>query len=121
MPMLLQWSETTGCGATIKLDNGDVIYVSIAGSRVMVRLWNLRSLPNVLFSRFFGPKLYSERNAKKNAQTAGALSVMFPDNDPALPQFQNAVLGLFVNAIWHCGSAGELVDVLAKAGARAAA
>jgi hypothetical protein len=31
MPMLLQWSETTGCGATIKLDNGDVVYISVAG------------------------------------------------------------------------------------------
>jgi hypothetical protein len=117
MPMLLQWSETTGCGATIKLDNGDVVYISVAGSRVTVRLWNLRNLPNVLFSRFFGPKLYSERNAAKNARTARAISVMYPDHEPALPQFQNPVLGLFVNAIWHCGSAGELQAVLSKAAA----
>jgi hypothetical protein len=119
MPALLQWSETTGCGATIKLDNGDVVYVSIAGSRVMIRLWNLRNLPNAVFSRFFGPKLYNERNATKNARMAGAFGVMFPDHEPALPLFQNRVLGLFVNAIWHCGSAGELLDVLAKADARA--
>ncbi len=30
MPKLLRSSETAGCGATIELDNGEVVYVSIA-------------------------------------------------------------------------------------------
>lgn len=118
MPTLLQWSETTGCGATIKLDGGDVVYVSVAGSRVTVRQWNLSSPMNVLISRFFGPKLYDEKTAARNARTAAALSVMHPDHEPALPQFENAVLAVFARAIWHCGSAGEARAMLAEAAAR---
>jgi hypothetical protein len=35
MPTLLRSSETAGCGATIKLDNGDVVNVSIAQISVL--------------------------------------------------------------------------------------
>jgi hypothetical protein len=41
MPKLLRSSETAGCGATIKLDNGDVVYVSIAQISVLVRKWDM--------------------------------------------------------------------------------
>ena len=51
MPTLLQWSETFGCGATIKLGNGDVVHVSIGLSRVTVRQWDLRSLMSALACR----------------------------------------------------------------------
>jgi len=37
MPKLLRSSETVGCGATIELDNGEVVYVSIAQTGVLVR------------------------------------------------------------------------------------
>ena len=37
MTKLLRSSETAGCGATIELDNGEVVYVSIAQTGVLVR------------------------------------------------------------------------------------
>ena len=42
MPKLLRSSETAGCGATIELDSGEVVYVSIAQTGVLVRLWNMK-------------------------------------------------------------------------------
>ena len=118
MPTLLQWSESTGCGATVKLDNGDVVHVSIGFARVTVRQWNLCSLVNAVASRFFGPKLYSERSRAWNARTAASLSVMYPDQEPGLPQFKNTLLGVFVNAICHCRSAAEVRAVLNEASSR---
>jgi hypothetical protein len=41
MPKLLRSSETAGCGATIELDNGEVVYVSVAQVGVMVRKWDI--------------------------------------------------------------------------------
>jgi hypothetical protein len=37
MPKLLRSSETSGCGATIELDSGEVVFVSIAQTGVLVR------------------------------------------------------------------------------------
>jgi hypothetical protein len=71
MPKLLRSSETAGCGATIKLDSGEVAYVSIAKIGVLVRHWDMSGgLIKSLLSNFFGPKLYNESNVYKNAQTA---------------------------------------------------
>lgn len=59
MPKLLRSSETVGCGATIELDNGEVVYVSIAQTGVLVRRWDKNGgLVKSLLSNFFGPKLY---------------------------------------------------------------
>jgi hypothetical protein len=62
-----------------------------------------------LLSNLFGPKLYSESNVYKNAQTAEALNRLYPDKALALPQFKNPVLAVLANAIWHCGSAAPCV------------
>src|SRR5262245_9596898 len=118
MPKPLRSSETAGCGATIELDNGEVVYVSIAQVGVLVRLWNMKGgLFKSLMSNFLGPKLYNESSVYKNAQTARALSIMFPDQAPSL-RFKNPVLAAFANAIWHCSSAAEVSIILNEAGSR---
>jgi hypothetical protein len=115
MPRLLRSSETAGCGATIELDNKEVVFVSIAQTGVLVRLWNMRGgLVRSLMSNWFGPNLYNEKNVYKNARTAQALSIMFPEQIPSL-SFKNPVLTAFANAIWHCSSAAEVSVVLNEA------
>jgi len=120
MPILLQWSETTGCGATIKLDNGDVVHVSVTVARVTVRQWNLSGLLMTAISRFFGPKLYKVTNVKRIGRAAGALRLIYPVNKPGLPHFENPVLAAFTNAICQCGSAAEVSNVLNEAVSRLA-
>ncbi len=102
MPKLLRSSETTGCSATIELDNGDVVYVSIAQTGVLVRRWNMNGgLIKSLLSNFFSPRLYSESSVCKNAQMARALSLIYPEQASPL-SFKNPVLAAFSNAIWRC-------------------
>lgn len=113
MPKLLRWSETAGCGATIQLDSGEVVFVSIAQIGVLVRKIDLSGgLMRNLMSNFFGPKLYNESSVYKNAQTAQALYEDFPLHAPQLPEFKNPVLAAFANAIWNCGSAAEVCLIL---------
>ena len=115
MPTLLRSSETAGCGATIELDNKEVVFVSIAQTGVLVRLWNMRGgLIKSLMSNWFGQNLYNEKNVYKNAKTSKALSIMFPEQTPSL-YFKNPVLTAFANAIWHCSSAAEVSIVLNEA------
>jgi hypothetical protein len=115
MPRLLRSSETRGCGATIELDNDEVVYVSIAQVGILVRRWDMSGgLIKTLMSNFFGPKLYNESDVYRNAQTAQILGVMFPDQTQSL-QFKNPVLAAFSNAIWHCSSAAEVCIVLNEA------
>ena len=115
MPKLLRSSETAGCGATIQLDSGEVVYVSIAQTGVLVRHWDMSGgLVKTFLSNFFGPKLYNESSVYKNAETARALSMMFPEQTSQL-RFKNPVLAAFSNAIWHCASAAEVCVVLNEA------
>lgn len=115
MPKLLRSSETAGCGATIELDNKDVVFVSIAQTSVLVRLINIRGgYLKILVSNFFGPALYNQSDVYKNSQTARALSIMFPEQIPVL-SFNNPVLAAFSNAMWHCSSAAEVCVVLNEA------
>jgi hypothetical protein len=112
MPKLLRSSETAGFGATIELDNGEVVYVSIAQSGVLVRKWEMNGgLIKSLLSNFFGPTLYNESGVYKNAQTARALNAIYPEQAPPL-SFRNPVLAAFSNAIWHCSSTPEVCAVL---------
>ena len=115
MPTLLQWSETTGCGATIKLDNGDVVHVSVTRRRVLVRQWDVSTLWRTLTSNLFGPKLYRDRNALRNRHVADELNLIFPHRAPELPRFQNPLLAAFANGIWHSQSAADLSAVLQQA------
>src|SRR6516162_4631834 len=104
MPKLLRSSETAGCGGTIELDNGEVVYVSIAQTGVLVRRWDMHGgLIKLLLSSVFGPKLYVEGNVYKIAQTTRALSLIYPEHASML-YFKNPVLAAFSNAIWHCAS-----------------
>jgi hypothetical protein len=118
LPNLLRSSETAGCGATIELDNGEIVYVSIAQSGVLVRKRGMNGgLIKSLLSNFFGPKLYDESSVYKNAQTARALSLIYPEQASPL-SFKNPVLAAFSNAIWHCSSAAEVCTVLNEAVAK---
>jgi hypothetical protein len=100
MPKLLRSSETVGCGATIELDNGDVVYISIAQTGVLVRRWDMNGgLIKSLLSNLLGPKLYNEGNVYKNAQRARALRLMYSEQASPLC-FKNPVLAAFSNAIW---------------------
>jgi TPR repeat protein len=118
MPKLLRSGETVGCGATIELDNREVVYVSIAQTGVLVRRWDKNGGPiKSLLSNFFGPKLYSEGNVYKNAKTARALSLMYPEQVSILC-FKNPVLAAFSNAIWHCASAAQVCATLNEAAAK---
>jgi hypothetical protein len=103
---------------TIQLDNGEVVYVSIAQTGVLVRKWDMNGgLIKSLLSNFFGPKLYTEGSVYKNAQTARALRLIYPQQPSPLP-FKNPVLAAFSNAIWHCSSAAEVCMILNEAIAR---
>jgi hypothetical protein len=118
MPKLLRSSETAGCGATIELDSHEIVYVSIAQTGVLVRkLETGKGLVKALWSNFFGPRLYNESGVYKNAQTAHALSVLYPDQTPDL-RFTNPVLASFSNAIWHCGTAAQVCIVLNEAASK---
>ena len=115
MPKLLRSSETFGCGATIELDSKEVVYVSIAQTGVLVRLWNRTGgLVRSIISNFFGPKLYNEKDVYRNAKVAQVLSERFPEQASCL-SFRNPVLSVFSNAIWHCSSASEVCVVLNEA------
>ena len=115
MPKLLRSSETAGCGATIRLDSGEVVYVSIAQTSVLVRHWDMSGgLVKTFLSNFFGPKLYKDGSIYRNGQTARALSMKFPEQTPEL-RFNNPVLAAFSNAIWHCASAAQVCVVLNEA------
>jgi hypothetical protein len=79
LPRLTYSSETVGCGATIELDSGEVIVVSIARS-VMVNLKHRKA--DGFLKRLFsgsGQKLYYEDHVYKNAGTALTLRVMHPE------------------------------------------
>lgn len=118
MPKLLRASETSGCGATIELDNKEILFVSVAQAGVLVRRIDVkRGVIKALLSNFFGPNLYDEKSVYKNALTARELSGAFPE----LPNlsFKNPVLTAFANAIWHCASAAEVTVVLNEAQASA--
>jgi hypothetical protein len=118
MPKLLRSSETAGCGATIELDNGEVVYVSIAQTGVLVRRWDMHGgLIKLLLSSVFGPKLYVEGNVYKIAQTTRALSLIYPEQASML-YFKNPVLAAFSNAIWHCASAAQVCTSLNEAAAK---
>jgi hypothetical protein len=115
MPMLLQWSETIECGATIKLDSGEIVHVSVGRWRVTVRQWDLSSFAKMVASRFFGPTLYKDGSGRRNALVADELRRMYPEGATALLRFTNPRLAAFANALWHCRSAAEAGIVLSQA------
>jgi hypothetical protein len=87
--------------------------ISVAQSGVLVRSYR-KGLFGALTGSFFGPILYKEKVVHKAAQTAMALSSLFPRQEPSL-HFRNPVLSAFANAIWHCSSAVEVTTVFNKA------
>ena len=118
MPKLLRSSETAGCGATIELDNKEIVFVSVAQTGVLVRVIDVkRGIIKAFLSNFFGPNLYNEKNVYKNAVTAKELSGAFPEQ--AALSFRNPVLTAFANAIWHCTSAADVATTLNEAQASA--
>jgi hypothetical protein len=118
MPRLVYSSERHGHGATIELDSKEVVVCSIAQMGVLVFLYAYKGgLIRQIISNFWGARLYKESSVYKNARTARALSLLYPDQAPEL-QFKNPALVAFANAIWHCGSAAEVCTVLNEAAAK---
>jgi hypothetical protein len=111
---LLYWSESIGCGATVKLRSHEICVVSVARSGVLVKSSQSR------FIGFFGTVLYNEKNAYKVAETVMALDALFPENSVAAT-FRNRVLTAYANAIWQCSTAAEVAITLNEAIARAEA
>jgi hypothetical protein len=109
--MLLYSSEKFGCGATIKLDNGDTCMISVARSGVLIRTYG-SGLAKILGS-FLGAELYREKNVYRAAMTARRLHYSIPR--VAELQFQNPVLTAFAQAVWHCSSAAEVAIKVSKA------
>jgi hypothetical protein len=113
MPTLLYFADPSnrrsGIGATIRLDNGDPCWLSIAQRGVLVKK-----------SRYglFGAVLYSEKNLYKAAEAAIALNFLFPDNQ--LPEgFTDPTLISFANAIWHCATCVEVSITINEAVSKA--
>lgn len=112
MPKLSYSSEKWGCGATIELDNKDVVIVSIDRGEVLVRQSDIhQGLLKAIIRIRTGPALYRSKNRHKNAKTAEALDLMFRQKVPAL-SFRNPVLIAFAKAVWHCLSAEEVENTL---------
>ncbi len=111
MPKLIFSTETMGCGATIRVDSGEEIMVSVAKAGVRVR-----STKGFLGS-FFGAILYDEKNVYKNLQTGLSLRLSYPNQAPEL-EFGSPILKAFANAIWHCKTAAEVCIVINEAAAK---
>ncbi len=116
MPELIYSSETFGCGATIKLDNGDVCIISVARSSIIVRSYRHGSL----FGSFFGPILYKEKSVSKALNMAMNLAGQYPKRT-VLPPFRNMLLDAFAHTIWHCSSAPAVRATLNEAAVNEAA
>ena len=112
MSKLLQSSEGVVCIATISLASDEVVCLSIAQARVLVRRGEAAagSFKQIVRS-FFGATLYDETDVNRNGRTAQALTIMFPQQATEL-KFNNPVLAAFSNAIWHCKSVNEVRSVL---------
>jgi hypothetical protein len=94
-----------GCGACVRLENGEPIWLSLAQTSVLVKKsrWGL-----------LGAQLYKEEDVYTNARRGIALCYLFPERrfpdgikDPNLPSFLNAIL--------HCRSAAEVCKTLNEA------
>jgi hypothetical protein len=123
MPKLLRATEIAGYSATIELDNGDVISVSIARSVLVTLAWRKRDgVLKRVFGSFYGQKLYYEGNAYKRAKTTEALLKGLGKPPPELRAqcFINPVLEVFATAVWHCSSAAQVCVVLNAAADSAA-
>lgn len=112
MPAILYFADSIsrGRGATIRLDSGEPCLLSIAQTSVRVKKSRLG---------LFGPTLYEEKVVYKSAQTAHALSYLFPDSLLPDTGFNDPVLRAFTNAILHCSSCAEVSITLNEAIARA--
>jgi len=116
---LLYWSETIGCGATMKLRSEEICAVSVARSGVLVKSSRMGKFRRRSVG-FFGAVLYNERNVYKAAQTALALNDLFPDKGVPVT-LSNPVLSAYANAIWQCSTAAEVTITLNESVAKAEA
>src|SRR6516165_8878303 len=96
-------SPQAGCGATVRLDNGEACLLSIAVTSVRLKK-----------GRFgvFGPLLYKEKVSYRAALAAQILGFMFPDSLLPAKFPSNPVLRAFTNAVLHCPSCAEVAAML---------
>ena len=90
------------CYSNVRLDNGDPVFISVAQTGVLVKKSKLG---------FFGPKLYQSLTVYDAARTAQALHGLFPDYIGP-DGMTNPTLRSFTNAILHCSTPAEVVNVL---------
>lgn len=108
MPKLIGVNEKSSCFATIQLDNGDICFISVARTGVLVKTYR-PGLWNALVGAFFGTVLYREKNVHHAASRALALSSTIPST---VLQIANPVLSTFTHAVWNCSSAAQAAVVL---------
>jgi hypothetical protein len=114
MPELLFSSETTGCGATIRLDSGEACMVSFAGGGVLVR----EHQEGQFLGSSFGRKLFEENNPDVVAKIATLLEAIYPSY--GLPvSFKHFYLPHYANAIWHVFSLADVAVALDAAASAA--
>jgi hypothetical protein len=98
-----------GLGATILLDSGEPCVMSVAPGWVRVKQSR---------TGLFGRTLYNVRNVRKTAETAKALTYLYPNS--LLPTgFTDPTLCAFANAILHCVTCNDVATVLNEAVTRA--
>jgi hypothetical protein len=114
---LLYWSETIGCGATMKLRSDEICMVSVARSGVLVKASRMGRFRRRSVG-FFAAVLYNEKDVYKAARTALALDELFLEKRVPVA-FRNPILSAYANAIWQCSSAAEVAVTLNEAIAKA--
>jgi hypothetical protein len=96
-------SPQAGCGATVRLDNGEACLLSIAVTSVRLKKGRYG---------VFGRLLYKEKVSYRAALTAQILGFMFLDSLLPADFPRNPVLRAFTNAILHCPSCSEVHKML---------
>lgn len=96
MPKLLHSNRTSF--ATIQIESGDICFISVAQTGVLVRSYKPGFVGSLVGS-FIGPILYKEQNVYSAAATAMVLAEQFPQQETLA--FNNPVLAAFANAVWH--------------------
>ena len=94
------------CWASIRMQSGDPIWVSVAQTGVIVKKSKIG---------LFGPKLYVSKDVQEAAKTAYLLNEEFETNlIPSEVNLTNPVLKSFVNAILHFDNVAQATIQLNK-------
>ena len=94
VPKLLRSSEAHGCGATIKLDNGDVVYVSNAQVGVLVRKWDMSGgFFKTLLKQFLWPEAVHREQRLQERSDGASIERAISRSSPRAPAVQKSGAG----------------------------